>query len=758
MAGDHNRYARMHDTILPTSGQVDYVPGVGFMKGWGGGESGAGLQGWAPGAKFLNTATGLSVENMGSAVAANWAQAEAAGDSVPITFGASADVAMMWDGDNFSVLPLTDNAGQFQIGDGTTDMDLKIFMGSTAAHVLFDNSEQLVTYTGTKLRIGTAAGTGPSCVGTDPDQVFQAHGVMASLATAAAYAAAYNTFTVTADQSNNVSVFGTWSELYLTGDLTLTGSSNYAAHWALLEMADAGGALTGPAGIAWMAAVCASIIAPDGLVNDAVLAGVIADSNLTNGYTENGTTAGFLVRKGASNLAWPYGLYLTASATATGIYLGTCTTGINLTGTIGTGINFTSTTVTTGILFANGFAGRAIKVGSLSSDTPGSGAKLDATTTRAVEVNADDNNTARAVGTTNRAIYGRLMIYADNACEDWGLHGLSKVSSVAKTGNVSAGVVGAFESTGECSTASGQGNTYCAGVMGRVGTGGTFTIGAGTKVACLLAFGNNANANAFTNAGYVGVCVALTDIGTAEVLDVGLDIEASSCVTGIEINTVSGTAIDFPSGSTYGKALAYGTFGTPVAFGDDEPFEIHGRLDANAKVKPLMRVRCSTPDGVAMTTGEVHAIQAQGYNTSTSDAAVIEALQAHVGIKADSEVIADIEGEEPNMRAAWFKIEDLGNDLTLTGTACVLNLGIQWNAGTVLTGNCDWIKLVKKGSLTEPADAFVRVYDGAGGGWATNLLDIPASAPWSATNATGDAGKLAVKLGGATKYINLYNS
>lgn len=399
----------------------------------------------------------------------------------------------------------------------------------------------------------------------------------------------------------------------------------------------------------------------------------------------------------------------------------------------------------------------AIKVGALSSATPGSGVELSATTTRAMEIHADDNNTARAVGTQGRAIFGRMMVYADNACEDWGVHGLSKVSGVAKTGNVSAGVVGAFETTGTCQVSTGSGNSFVAGVMGRIGTSGSVTLDTGTYAACVMAFGNNQNSNAFTGTGFCGFFATVTDVGTAETFDYGLLIDTSCAVTGIQINTTSGVGINFPSGNTYAAALRFGTFGTPVLFGDDEAFEIHGRLDADAKTKPLMRVRCSTTDGTAMTTGEAHAIQAQAYNTSTSDAAVLEAVQGHVGIKAACEIIADI-GTMPNMRAGWFKIEDLGYDLTLTGDAASLCLGFQFNSGTTLTGNADWMFLAKEGSLTDPADAFVRVYDGAGGGWATNLFDIPASLPYDAANSSGSqSGKIALKVGGSTKYIQCYS-
>jgi hypothetical protein len=158
-----------------------------------------------------------------------------------------------------------------------------------------------------------------------------------------------------------------------------------------------------------------------------------------------------------------------------------------------------------------------------------------------------------------------------------------------------------------------------------------------------------------------------------------------------------------------------------------------------------------------MTTGAVTAIQAQAYGTDVSNVGVLEAIQAHAGIKANCTIIADL-GPLPNMRAGWLKIEDLGNDLTLTGDAAVLCLGFQFNSGTTLTGNADWIFLAKEGSLTDPADAFVRVYDGAGGGWATNLIDAPASAPAtvSAGNYSTAEGYFTIKVGGSTYRMPFY--
>ena len=401
-------------------------------------------------------------------------------------------------------------------------------------------------------------------------------------------------------------------------------------------------------------------------------------------------------------------------------------------------------------------------LGTFGSSTSGNGVTMTATNSAALQVFVDDGDASIGSGTLTRAVRGRnLQVYTSGNREQETAGVIGQVVSVAGTNRHNmAGTWGSYEAKTSL-VVDGQAaatDTWAqAAVLGRVGVGSAITTlnanGVLAGVAAMSGTASFAANNGDFTAFYAGAWSGNVD------WDHGLLIESGKCVAGVTIKTTSGSGIDFPAGETYGKALAYGEFGTPVAFGDDEPFEIHGRLDANAKVKPLMRVRCSTPDGVAMTTGEVHAIQAQAYNTSTSDAAVLEALQGHVGIKAAAEVIADLESNEPNMRAGWLKIEDLGFDLTLTGSACVLNLGMQWNSGTTLTGNCDWIKLVKKGTLTDPADAMIRVYDGAGGGFATNLLDIPAALPYDAANSSGSqSGKIACKVGGATKYIQVYSN
>lgn len=255
----------------------------------------------------------------------------------------------------------------------------------------------------------------------------------------------------------------------------------------------------------------------------------------------------YMVNKGEGTQTWTTGIYMNMGAT-TGISLnGAMTTGIDITGgeTVATGIDIGNCTTgisftgacTTGINFANGWTGKAIKIGTLSSTETGYGAVVDSTTMRSVEVNSTDADAARDSAVRGSAVYARLMIFAGVVNEDWAVDGLTKISSVLKTGNVTAGVMGRFETVDTCSLTAGS-NAYFAGVIGRIGTGSAVALGDGSRAACILAFGNNLNSNAFSGDGkYVGVCVTHSAVITAalEDFDYGIEVMDSVAVTGINI-------------------------------------------------------------------------------------------------------------------------------------------------------------------------------------------------------------------------------
>lgn len=79
-------------------------------------------------------------------------------DNIPLYFGTANDVSLKWDSANFEILPVADDTGTFAVGDGTTDMDVKFYQGSTSHYVLFDVGGAVVTIVGDAFTMG-ASGT-----------------------------------------------------------------------------------------------------------------------------------------------------------------------------------------------------------------------------------------------------------------------------------------------------------------------------------------------------------------------------------------------------------------------------------------------------------------------------------------------------------------------------------------------------------------------------------------------------------------------
>lgn len=75
-------------------------------------------------------------------------------DSGFLTFGDASDIVFSFDGTNLVATPATDDTGAIHIGDGTTDMDLKWFGGTTAKYVLFDMGNALLQLEDVDLKLG----------------------------------------------------------------------------------------------------------------------------------------------------------------------------------------------------------------------------------------------------------------------------------------------------------------------------------------------------------------------------------------------------------------------------------------------------------------------------------------------------------------------------------------------------------------------------------------------------------------------------
>lgn len=64
-------------------------------------------------------------------------------------------------GQNFSIVPIVNDQGAFIFGNGTKDLDVKVFLGGDGSNVLFDSGNKVVTLTGVTLAPAGAGGTRP---------------------------------------------------------------------------------------------------------------------------------------------------------------------------------------------------------------------------------------------------------------------------------------------------------------------------------------------------------------------------------------------------------------------------------------------------------------------------------------------------------------------------------------------------------------------------------------------------------------------
>lgn len=143
------------------------------------------------------------------------------------------------------------------------------------------------------------------------------------------------------------------------------------------------------------------------------------------------------------------------------------------------------------------------------------------------------------------------------------------------------------------------------------------------------------------------------------------------------------------------KAARSGVFGTPVEWdGADEWIELHvGNISATSS-KPAFRLRLNPT--IAQTTGQACAMQVQAYGEATGAQNVYSLLGGNfeAGFKAACELLTG--GSAVALRC---KVEDLGNDITVTGKVSALQVAGQFSSGTTMTGVYSLIEFVHEGNI-----------------------------------------------------------
>jgi len=80
-------------------------------------------------------------------------------DDEELLFGTGDDVVVKWNGSKLTVIPATDDTGSIEVGNGTKDIDIKVFLGSTDEYVEFNVGDSKVNMVGTASTVLTVTST-----------------------------------------------------------------------------------------------------------------------------------------------------------------------------------------------------------------------------------------------------------------------------------------------------------------------------------------------------------------------------------------------------------------------------------------------------------------------------------------------------------------------------------------------------------------------------------------------------------------------
>jgi len=161
--GAHKLASWLEQSNLPAdTNKMFYIPGAsGYFLGYGTTVPSDGTANWSPGALFLDYDASAGQQwwvNEGTATSSAFKRQEAVpfdlDDDENIIFGTGDDFTLGFDGTQLEFLPATDDTGAVHFGDGTTDADVKVFLGASTKYVLFDVGNVLLTLEDVDLRLG----------------------------------------------------------------------------------------------------------------------------------------------------------------------------------------------------------------------------------------------------------------------------------------------------------------------------------------------------------------------------------------------------------------------------------------------------------------------------------------------------------------------------------------------------------------------------------------------------------------------------
>src|SRR3990167_11318232 len=258
------------------------------------------------------------------AVRTNWAEIHSAWtqiiDSEYLYFGDAKDVSLRWTGSLFEMLPLTDDTGALNIGDGTTDFDVKVFLGNTTHYGLFDVRNKRLDLQGTSmhLRLGpfasatSGSGVAMTAALSQALQVYVDDGnaaIASSVLTRGGRFRNLQVYTGGNREQEAVGLIGQIVSVAGTYRHNMCGvMGSYEAITSLTV--DGQASSTDPwiqAGVIGRVGVGTAITTVNA---NGILAGLAAMSNTASFSANNGVYAGLYVGRWGSNADFGYGIYL----------------------------------------------------------------------------------------------------------------------------------------------------------------------------------------------------------------------------------------------------------------------------------------------------------------------------------------------------------------------------------------------------------------------------------------------------------------
>jgi len=540
---------------------------------------------------------------------------------------------------------------------------------------------------------GTGA-TGTQITGDGYDWVSQTVGRVNTDINNTAAAAAYHALTVTVSQANSNSFFGTWTELYLSNSVDLTGADNAAAVWGQVE-AGTGVTLSDTgcftAGGYFNVKAGATLT----LVTGHTLNGVRAQLEVAAiSTTGTARTAAFECLKNGG-VDWDYGLYIADAAV--GVEIGDSTTGINIDGTITTGLNMEPSAMT-----------KAIAVGAESFAASGLGLPLNGVTTHeGVSFYFDDGGVKLAAGYTE-ALRAGFLVSTEITVADVSLYTAHDYVYLAEDVTTAGGVGATW---GSMLVKAGVTITTSSGVCDFSGAHftcdvpATAVIGTGTW-ACGVSVGGNLGGTHTGNA--AGYRVRVPGAGK---WDVGLRVEPTACVEAIQVGTasyaLSGSGIPLDGVTQHsGAEIYFDDGGVKLAAGYTEAF-LMGFLVSTAVTDAA--VSCSTSHDYMYLAADVE--------TSGTFSGGWSSILVKTGVTITAS------GSVTDFPAHHFSVDvPAGATIAASTFACGLSIGGQ--LGGTHTGKAVGFRLrPANGNWDGLCDITSQVTGGANGGGADVYID-----------------------------------